>query len=176
MKLPLFYYGHSILRQKAKPIAKVTPDIVQLAEDMIETMIALNNSIGLAGNQVGQLLRIFVIREELFHQDGSCSLGPPEVFINPVITNPSKEMVVMQEGCMSIPKIYPHVPRPKKIHISYMNLKGETVEEEAEDFRARMLMHENDHLNGVLMIDRAERKERDQIEPALQAIKKKYST
>lgn len=176
MKLPLFYYGHSILRTKAKPIAQITPDIVQLAEDMIESMIAYGNAIGLAANQVGQLLRIFVIREEKFHEDGTFqSLGPPEVFINPVITNPSKEMEVMQEGCMSIPKVYPHVPRPKSIHISYQNLKGETIEEDVHGFRARMLMHENDHLNGVLMIDRTDPKERKQLESALQAVKKKYA-
>lgn len=81
----------------------------------------------------------------------------------------------MQEGCMSIPKVYPHVPRPKSIHISYQNLKGETIEEDVHGFRARMLMHENDHLNGVLMIDRTDPKERKQLESALQAVKKKYA-
>lgn len=174
-KLPLFYYGHSILRQKALPIEKITPEIVQLATDMIDSMIAYDNSIGLSGNQVGVLLRIFVIREEIFHQDGSYSLGPPEVFINPVLSNPSPEIEVMQEGCMSLPKIYPHVPRPKSIHISYQNIKGERVEEDVRDFRARMLMHENDHLNGVLTVDRADPKERKKLEPLLQAVKKKYN-
>ena len=175
MKLPLHYYGDPILRKKGKAIEEVTPEIVQLAHDMIETMLHLNNSIGLSANQVGKLLRIFVIREEIFHENGTYSFGPPEVFINPVLSNPSEELEEMQEGCMSIPKLYVHVVRPKKIHISYQNLKGETVEEDPENFRARMLMHENDHINGVLMVDRMDPKEREKIAPALQAMKKKYA-
>ncbi len=175
MKLPLHYYGDPILRQKGKEIKEITPEIVQLAHDMIEKMLDLNNSIGLSANQVGKVLRIFVIREEFFHKDGTYSFGPPEVFINPVLSNPSEELEEMQEGCMSIPKLYVHVVRPKKIHISYQNLKGETVEEDPENFRARMLMHENDHINGVLMVDRMDPKERKKIEPVLQAMKKKYA-
>ncbi len=174
MKLPLHYYGDPILRKKGKAIDEITPEIVQLAHDMIETMLDLNNSIGLSANQVGKLLRIFVIREEFFHEDRTYSFGPSEVFINPVLSQPSKEVEEMQEGCMSLPKLYVPVVRPKKIHISYQNLKGETIEEDLEGFRARMLMHENDHINGVLTVDRMDPKERKKVEHALQAIKKKY--
>jgi peptide deformylase len=175
MKLPLRYYGDPILRQKAKPVEKITPEIVQLAEDMIESMTAYGNAIGFAANQLGQLFRIFVIREEKAHSDGTYSFAPPEVFINPVISQPSQEIEVMEEGCMSLPKLTCSVPRPHKIRISYQNLKGERMEEEVEGFRARMLMHENDHLNGVLIIDRTDPKERKKLEAELQSIKKKYT-
>lgn len=175
MKLPLYYYGHPVLRVKAKPIEKITPEVLQLVADMLETMTSMGNAIGLAANQVGQLVRIFMIREETQQENGTYSLGAPEIFINPVLSQPSEEAEVMQEGCLSIPKIYCNVVRPKKIHISYLNLRGERVEEDAEGFRARQLMHENDHLNGVLMVDRMDPLERKKIEHALQTMKKRMS-
>lgn len=174
MKLKVFYYGDPVLRGKAAAIQEITPEIVQLAHDMIETMIA-HNGIGLAGPQVGKLLRIIVIREEMLGSDGNYVLGAPEVIINPVISSPSKEMEPMLEGCLSLPRLHIEVTRPKKIHIRYQNLKGEFIEETLDTFRGRMMMHENDHLNGVLTIDRMDPKERKKIEPYLRAIKDKYS-
>jgi peptide deformylase len=172
-KLELRRYDDPILRKKAAPIDEIGPEIVQLANDMIETMVAANG-VGLAGPQVGHLLRIFIIRDEKIDGTGGYVMGPPEVIINPTLSNPSEEKVVMVEGCLSIPGLYVEVIRPKKIHIRYMNLKGEWVEEELDDFRARVTMHENDHINGVLMIDRVDKQTRKKIESNLFAIKKKY--
>ena len=175
MKLPLCYYGHPLLRQKALAIEAITPEVVRLAEDMIETMLSYDNAIGFAATQLGANLRIFVIREEKFQENGTYRFQEPEVFINPMISNPSKEIEVMDEGCMSLPNLTCSVPRPKKIRIAYQNLKGERKEEEVEGFRARMLMHENDHLNGVLIIDRTTPRERKKLEAELQLLKKKYA-
>lgn len=172
-KLELRRYDDPILRKKAAPIDAITPEIEQLATDMIETMIA-SNGVGLAGPQVGQLLRIFIIRDETMNSVGEYVLGPPEVVINPILSNPSQEKVSMVEGCLSLPGLYIEVIRPKKIHIRYMNLKGEWMEEDLDEFRARVTMHENDHLNGVLTIDRVDKKQRKMIEPNLVAIKKKF--
>jgi len=97
------------------------------------------------------------------------------VIINPVLSSPSEEKVSMLEGCMSLPDLHVEVVRPKSIHVSYQNLLGETIEEDLFDFRARMFMHENDHLNGVLHIDRMDPKERKQIEQLLREMKKKYN-
>lgn len=175
MKLNILYYGHPVLRKRAAPVAEITPEIVQAVNDMIETVIA-HNGIGLAATQVGVMHRIFIIREEVLNSDGSYSLGAPEVIINPEITIPSKaEMETMLEGCLSIPRMHIEVTRPKKIHIRYQNLKGEWIEEDIDTFRGRQMMHENDHLNGVLIIDRMDLKERRRIEPYLAAIKKKYN-
>jgi peptide deformylase len=174
MKLPLRYFGHSALRIKASSIQIITPDIIQLAADMIETMVS-TNAVGIAGPQVGRLLRIFIMRDETITPHGDYVFGPPEVIINPVLSLADKESTNMVEGCLSIPGIHLPVTRPQKIHISYQNLKGETREEDLEGFRARVAMHENDHLNGVLFIDRLDSSERKRIEPYLRAIKQKYN-
>jgi len=175
MKLPMRYYGHPDLRVKAKPVSEVNEEIIKIAHDMLETMLSYDNSIGFAGPQLGVLLRMFVIREEKMNPDGSYFLGPPEVIINPILSSPSKEMVAMVEGCMSLPGLHVEVVRPLRIHVSYQNIKGETIEEDLAEFRARMFMHENDHLNGVLTIDRMDPKDRKHIEQALRAMKQKYN-
>jgi peptide deformylase len=172
-KLELRRYDDPVLRKKAEPIDAITPEIERLAQDMIDTMVS-SNGVGLAGPQVGRLLRIFIIRDEKLDPAGDYVLGPPEVIINPTLSNPSEEKVSMVEGCLSLPGLYVEVIRPKKIHVRYMNLKGEWVEEHLDEFRARVTMHENDHLNGVLTIDRIDKKKRKMVEPNLMAIKKKY--
>jgi len=173
MKLPICYYDDEVLRRQALPIEEITPEIVKLAEDMIETMIE-SNGVGLAGPQVGKLLRIFIIRDERMNEQGEYFLGQPEVIINPALSKPSKEKETMLEGCISLPGLHIEVARPQSIHVRYQNLKGEWIEEHLSDFRARVVMHENDHLNGVLTIDRMDKRERKKIESHLLAIKKKY--
>lgn len=173
--LPIRYYGHPDLRVKAKVVEVINPEIVQICEQMVSKMISLDNCIGFAGPQLGILLRIFVIREEKFLPDDKYYFGEPEVIINPVLSNPSKEIEVMLEGCMSLPGLHVEVPRPKSIRVRYQNIKGEFIEENLTDFRARMFMHENDHLNGVLHIDRMDPQERKKIEPSLRAMKEEYN-
>lgn len=174
MILPLCYYDDPILRKKALPIEKITPEIVKLAEDMIETMIDQHNGVGIAGPQVGKLLRIFIIRDEFALPDGKWSFGPPEVMINPQLSEPSLETAFMSEGCLSIPGIHSDVTRPAAIKVRYQKLDGQVVEEVISGFRARVIMHENDHLNGVLFIDRLTAEARAKIGPQLRAIKEKY--
>lgn len=174
MKLRLRYYGHPDLRAKASPIQEITPEIVKLAQDMIETMIE-SNGVGIAGPQVGSRLRIFIRRFEGMNEKGEYFLGEPEVIINPVLSSPSKETAEMVEGCLSVPGIHVNVVRPKKIHLRYQNLKGEWIDEVVEDFMARVTMHENDHLNGVLHIDRASADERKRFDQQLREIKQKYN-
>ena len=174
MKLRIHYYGDPVLRAKAQPIAEITPEIVELAHDMVEAMVHYNG-VGLAGPQVGKLLRIYVFRDEWINPEGRYELGHPQVAINPVLSSPSKETEAMLEGCLSLPNLHVKVSRPKRIHIRYQNLKGEFIEQDLENFLARVNMHENDHLNGVLHIDRATPKDRKSIEPALQKIKQKHA-
>ncbi len=173
MKLPIRYFGDPILRAKAKEIPEITPEIVKLAADMAETMVA-NNGVGLAGPQVGKLLRIYVFCDEWLDSQGEYRVGHPQVVINPVFTSPSEETEETLEGCVSLPGLHIKVRRPKQIHIRYQNLQGEFVEQVLNGFLARVNMHENDHLNGVLHIDRASPKERKLIEPALRKIKRKF--
>ncbi len=175
LKLPIRYYGHPDLRVKAKPIELITEEIVQICNNMLDTMVALDNCIGFAGPQLGIGLRIFVIREEKFYPSGEYYFGHPEVIINPVLSAPSKEMESMVEGCMSLPGVHVEVIRPKSIHARYQNQKGDFIEEDLHDFRARMFMHENDHLNGVLHIDRMDPRDRKELEPVLRELKQKYN-
>ena len=174
MKLPLRYFGHPDLRAQAKPVAEITPDIIQFVMDMIEAMVE-HNGVGLAAPQVGRRVRIFVFRDEILLPSGDYHLGEPKVAINPVLSNPSKETETAREGCLSVPGVYPEVVRPSKITIEYLNLKGEKIVEHLEGHRARVVMHENDHLNGVLHIDRMAPRERKKILAQLQEIKRKYS-
>ncbi len=174
-KLQLRYYGNPDLRVKAQPVEALTPEVLQICQEMLERMLSLDNCIGFAGPQLGIFLRIFVMREEKFLPNDRYYFGEPEVIINPVLSNPSTETVSMQEGCMSLPGLHVEVVRPKSIHVRYQNLKGEWIEEDLTEFRARMFMHENDHLNGVLHIDRMDPKERKKLEPLLRAMKQKYN-
>jgi peptide deformylase len=175
-KLSIHYYGHPILREKAKPVEALTEEVLSICKSMVDTMLSMSNCIGFAGPQLGISLRIFVIREEKTLADGSYYFEEPEVIINPVLFSPSKEMETMVEGCMSLPDFHVEVTRPSSICVRYQNLKGEFVEEKLQGFRARMFMHENDHLNGVLIVDRMDPKERKKVDPILKEMKKKYSS
>ena len=173
-RLQLRYYGHPDLRLKARSVEGLTPEVLKICQEMLEAMLSLDHCIGFAGPQLGIPLRIFVIREEKLLSDNEYSFGEPEVIINPILKAPSKETVSMVEGCMSLPGLRVEVTRPQSVHVRYQNTKGELMEENLTDFRARMFMHENDHLNGVLHIDRMDPKERKKIEPILRSMKKPH--
>ena len=138
--------GDDILRKKARPVKEITERIKELAQDMIETMYE-NNGVGLAAPQVGVLRRIFVV--DIGDGEG------PTVFINPELTEQSGEQYGV-EGCLSVPGKQGDVLRPYRIHVKAMDLEGQEFEVEAEEFFARAICHEYDHLEGVLYIDKAE--------------------
>jgi peptide deformylase len=101
--------------------------------------------------------------------------GPLRVFINPKILDYSEKTWTIEEGCLSIPGVFGEVERPIKIKIEATDLEGNRFEEEFAFMAARAILHENDHIHGVLFIDRLERKRRQQIEMYLQQVKKKYT-
>jgi len=175
MKRPLCYYGNPILRKKCQTVDKITPEIRQLVLDMIEIMDA-SNGVGLAANQAGALHRLFVIRPEIKNEKGEFALGAPEVYINPVLSKPTEEKDVMNEGCLSFPGLHLEVVRPYGIHIEALNLEGEKISEDVYGFKAREIMHENDHLNGTVFVDRVTDLVKKEIEPFLRNLKKKYSS
>ncbi len=150
---------------------KITDEIRKLASDMIETMDK-SNGIGLAAPQVGKELRLFVLRNYIPDAEGKLTLSEPHVFINPKLFSPSAEMVEEEEGCLSVPGIKCFVTRPVRITIEATDLEGNLFREELEGYNARVRMHENDHINGTLFIDRIDEKTRREIEPALRALKK----
>lgn len=175
MKLPIAYYGNPILRKKCKEIEAVNDEIRQLVQDMIETLIE-HNGIGLAAPQVNHSLRLFITAVPIEQPDGKWLPGKLRVFINPKILWVSESLEFHSEGCLSIPKLYAEVERPVKVKIQATDLDGNLFEEEFAGLEGRCILHENDHINGVLYIDRIHKKERKKLEPALQEIKKKLNS
>lgn len=173
MKLPIAYYGNPILRKKAGLVTEINQEICQLVEHMIDTMIA-HNGVGLAAPQVHHSLALFIAYFE--KEDKEIDRTKVRVFINPKIVEYSQTLTVMGEGCLSIPKLYGDIDRPKIITVTALDLNGQPFTETFEDYHAHIVMHENDHLNGVLFIDRLSQKERKILEPRLREIKKKFSS
>lgn len=173
MRLPLAYYGDPILRRKCEPVLEITDEIRKLVADMIETMDA-NDGAGIAAPQVFHSLRIFVLRKYVELSPHKVTMSDPKVYINPKLSKPGEETDIHDEGCISFPKLRVPVERPYSIVIEATDLQGNLFREEEEGYNARVLMHENDHLNGVLHIDRTDPHSRKLIEKELQAIKKKY--
>jgi peptide deformylase len=174
MRLPLRFYGDPILRQRCAPVEAITEEIRQLVRDMIETM-DIHKGCGLAAPQVGHSLRIFVLRDYVETPEGDFALSEPRVYINPKLSNPSVKKILDTEGCLSIPGIRADVERPLKIRVEATDLEGRPFSEDVEGYNARIRMHENDHINGVLYIDRLDLRRRKKIEPLLKELQKKYS-
>ena len=174
MKLPLVYYGNPLLRKKCEPVTKIDEEILRLIEDMKETLLDVNG-LGLSAPQVGKSLNLFITAYYIQDEKGHWKHAPIRVFINPKLTNPSEETWIEDEGCLSIPKIYDKVERPFRITVTAQNEKGETFTEEFSEWPAKTIMHENDHINGVLFIDRLPPKRRKALDAALRKIKQKYN-
>ena len=137
--------NNPILRQKAKEVEKIDSQIKEFVLNMKETLESDGNSVGLAAPQVSKSLRIIAVRPD----PGIKSA----VFINPKITKTSFRKDVMEEGCLSLPNIFVSVKRPLKITVKALNEKGAPIEIKAEGFLSRIIQHEVDHLNGVLIVD-----------------------
>jgi peptide deformylase len=163
MRRPIVRYPESVLRAKCRPIASVTEEHRQLAEDMIETMRAANG-VGLAAPQVGVDVKLAVI--DVSHDPECISFlringedvadmksVMPIVFLNPKI-DLGKEKEIGEEGCLSFPDLRGQIRRSLGIKVSYQTLEGETVTLETDGLLARAFQHEIDHLNGILFIDR----------------------
>lgn len=144
---PIMKYGDPILRIKATPVQEITDELRQLVDDMIETMTEAEG-IGLAAPQVGESLALCVVDLSLIEDDGT-----PKVYINPVVLH-EEGSSTMEEGCLSIPDIREDVARPESVRVKYQDLYGNEHEETCNAMLARVLLHEIDHLNGVLFIDK----------------------
>ncbi|ANH78211.1 peptide deformylase [Candidatus Chlamydia sanziniae] len=173
----LEYYGSPILRQKAALIPEITGDIQDLARDMYETMLA-HKGVGLAAPQVGRSLSLFVMCVEGETEEGELIFSKfPKVFINPVLSKFAEQLVLGKEGCLSIPGLRGEVVRPAQVTVTAMNLTGQMFTETLEGFPARIVMHETDHLHGILYIDRMEEpKDPKKFKTFLEKIKRRYNT
>lgn len=146
-RLKVFEIPDPVLRQKAEKVEMVTPEIQQLLADMLETMYA-THGVGLAGNQVGALKRIVVM-----DCAGEDEKPDPIKMVNPEIIEKSEEMVLHNEGCLSIPREYADVERHEWVVVRYTDENGQVKERRATDLLAICVQHELEHLDGILFID-----------------------
>lgn len=139
-----------ILRIVCDPVVDFDSSLADLADEMIETMHDPKApGIGIAAPQVGVNARIFIV-----------TLGAGQkhekdfAMVNPVVLNQSEEVSVAEEGCLSLPGQFGNVLRPKEVEVEYQDLKGNKLSKKLEGLDARVFLHELDHLNGVLFIDK----------------------
>ena len=153
---PILKYGDGVLHEPAQPIERITPDIAQLIDDMIETMYAAPG-VGLAAPQIGVPLRIFVT-------DISAGRDPRGllVFVNPELVE-REGMQLEEEGCLSVPGFNATVVRPSRITIKGLDRHGQEQRRDADALLARAFQHELDHLDGRLFVDRLRGIKRDLI-------------
>ena len=154
---PLVILPDPKLRLVSKPIKEITDEIRQLADDMLETMYDAPG-IGLAAIQIGVALRMVTMDVSKTEDERQ-----PMVLINPEVLWASEEKRVYEEGCLSIPEYYEEVERPDRGRFRYMDLQGETIEQDADGLLATCVQHEIDHLNGVLFIDYLSKLKRDRV-------------
>jgi len=142
--------GDPVLRQVAGEVTDIDSKLVRLADDMLATMYA-EPGIGLAAPQIGVQKRFFVY-----------DLGDgPQAIVNPVIQESDGEWYY-EEGCLSVPGLSWEIMRPKQIHVTGYDLHGNEVNLEADELLSRLVQHELDHLDGVLLIDHLEEDDRKQ--------------
>ena len=144
--------GDEILAKKSKEVEVIDDKIKQLAQDMLDTMYK-SDGIGLAACQVGMLKRMIVYDIRYIEEDGK---KEGHVLINPKITSRSKDMIEVEEGCLSFPDVYKNVLRHEKITVEYTDLDGKKKKINAKDMEAIVLQHEIDHLDGIVFLDRYE--------------------
>jgi len=168
-------YGHPVLRQKGARIETVTPEIKKLIADMLATMEA-NHGVGLAAQQIGVAKQLTVIdvsvvtdRPSTLELDGKpadpASLMPL-VLINPVI-RPAGEAATGGEGCLSFPEIFAEIARPGTVDVEALDAKGKPIAFRCGGLLARAVQHETDHLNGILFIDRMDKKTKAELQDEL---------
>jgi len=142
--LDIYTLGEQVLRNKAEPVLKFDSKLVETLESMVVTMHRARG-IGLAAPQVGISQRFFVVQLEN---------EKPLYFINPEIISTSSEKILYEEGYLSIPGVYAEIERSSALVVQALNEKGKRFTLEASGLLARVIFHENDHLDGVLFIDK----------------------
>jgi peptide deformylase len=135
--------NNPVLRKKSQTIKEIDEKVLKLAQDMIETM-EKNNGAGLSACQVGENIRMFVVPKELSQQ---------WLFINPEIIKISRKTETMEEGCLSLPNVFLPIKRATSLKVKALDEKGKEFKLKAKDLLARIIQHELDHLNGILITD-----------------------
>ncbi|EKY02185.1 peptide deformylase [Porphyromonas catoniae F0037] len=152
MKLPIYIYGHPVLREVGVDITPEYEGLSELIENMWETMY-FSDGIGLAAPQIGRAIRLFVIDADPMKESFPECARLKQTFINARIVERSEETCSENEGCLSIPGINERVTRPTTITIEYVDANFQPHRETYSGFAARVIQHEYDHIEGILFID-----------------------
>ncbi len=183
MGLRICNYGEPVLREVGQPVTRFDADLASLADAMIETMYAADG-IGLAAQQVGRALRLCVVDVRpsegerpafTYSLDGkSPPLGliMPLVLCNPEVSIVDPEEALYEEGCLSFPDVRGRVRRPVGVRCEFQDCRGHPHTLEADGLLGRCVLHEVDHVNGKLFIDRMERRDRRKMETRIKQIKR----
>jgi peptide deformylase len=180
MPLPIVHYDDPILRKKGEKVKKFDAALARFAAEMVETMHSAGG-IGLAAQQVGRALQLCVVDLRGAHADFSWRLDgaqpPLELFMPMIMANPRiapepLPEVTSEEGCLSFPNIRGDVARPEIIVVKFHDERGTPHTLHCDGLFARCIQHEADHLNGILFIDRMDKKTLAALEPAISELKK----
>lgn len=153
MIYPVYVYGSPVLRQPARDVEATHPDLKTLVEDMYRTMSA-SSGVGLAAPQIGLPLRMFVVDLSSWAEDEPSYATFKRAFINPEIYWESDIEESLEEGCLSVPGLNEEVWRPEKIRVRWVDEDFVNHDEEFDGYRARVIQHEYDHLQGKMFVDR----------------------
>jgi peptide deformylase len=153
MILPIYLYGQPVLRKPTEEVEQGSIDVKQLVADMQETLTAAEGC-GLAAPQIGKSIRLFIVDGSELGEDYPECAGFRQTFINPEILEESDETSTYSEGCLSLPGISENVVRPKTIKIRYQDEDFNWHEDTFTDFKARIVLHEYDHLEAHVFTDR----------------------
>jgi peptide deformylase len=161
---PVVVWPDDRLRQPSVAVGTVDESVVELYQDLVDTMYA-ENGLGIAALQLGDPRRMFIVEPRLAGREPT---DPPIAFINPEIVWTSDDDQDSEEGCLSFPEIYIKVKRPMRARVRATGIDGKVFEVEGDALFARCLLHENDHLTGKLLVDFVGPLKRQMIKKKLQ--------
>ena len=171
MILPIYIYGHPVLRKVSEDITPDYPNLKELIDDMYETLAA-SEGIGLAAPQIGKNIRVVIIDLDVISEDLPEYKGFKKVYINPHIIeiDEDSEKKSMEEGCLSLPGIHEKVIRATRIHVKYMDENFNEYDEWIEGYLSRAMQHEFDHLDAKMFIDHISPLRKQLIKSKLKAL------
>lgn len=165
--MEIVHYPHPTLRHRSKPIKRVDADLRAMVRQMFELMYEARG-VGLAANQVDLPVRLFIVNTK-----GDPDEGEELVFINPVVSMP-KGQEEAEEGCLSLPKLYGDVRRPRQVKVQAYGIDGREYQAEVDGLLARVIQHELDHLDGVLFVDRMSETGKMAVDSALYEFEQEF--
>ena len=170
MILPIYIYGHPVLRKVAEDITPDYPGLEQLITDMWDTL-AESEGIGLAAPQIGKSIRLVVIDLDVLSEDMPEYKGFRNIYINAhIVEKDETKTDSSEEGCLSLPAIHEKVVRPTRIHVAWDDEEFQHHDEWIEGYLARVMQHEFDHLDGKMFVDRISPLRKQLIKSKLKAL------